>query len=100
MTTQRPPHHELADLHAYVIPVTPKMLKETLCVVEHAMRELERQRPDYNAGGTIDTHLARIRLLLDECSRKRPTRTDGKHGNLHTPECGCRDNPMEAGRRG
>lgn len=100
MTTQRPSVYDLADLHTYVIPVTPKSLKETLCVVEFAMRELERQRPTYNAGGTLDSHLQRIRLLIDECSRKRPTGSDGKHGSRHTPECGCRDNPMEAGRRG
>ena len=83
--------HDLrADLHAYVVPVTPKMLRETLCVVEYALRELEKARPDFNAGGTIDSHLCRIRHLLDECDRKRPTGPDGRHGNRHADECGCR----------
>lgn len=87
--TERPSHYDLADLHTYVVPVTPKSLRETLCVAEFALQELGRQHPGYNAGGTIDTHLAKIRLLIDECDRKRPTGPDGKHGNLHTPECGC-----------
>lgn len=86
-------HYLTAPLHTYAVPVSPKMLLETLCVVEHAMHELERQRPDYNAGGTIASHLERIRQLMDECSRKRPIGPDGKHGRLHTPECGCTDNP-------
>jgi hypothetical protein len=81
--------HLLADLHTYAVPVSPKMLLETLCVVEWALQEVERQRPGYNAGGTIDTHLERVRALMDECNRKRPTGVGGKHGDLHTPECGC-----------
>lgn len=90
----RPPHHELADVHAYVVPITPKMLGETLAVTEYALQELGRQRPGYNAGGTVDTHLARLRLLMDECKRMRPTGPDGKHGNRHTPVCGCADDPL------
>jgi hypothetical protein len=82
--------HDLTrDLSTYVIPVSPKMLRETLCVAEHALAELDRQRPGYNAGGTIDVHQRRIRHLLDECDRKRPTGSGGKHDSLHTAECGC-----------
>lgn len=86
---ERPPHHALADLHAYVIPVTPKMLLETLCVAEFALNQLEKARPGMNAGGPISTHTARLRHLMDECERKRPTGRGGKHGDLHTSECGC-----------
>lgn len=83
-------HHPLtADLHAYVIPISPKMLLETLCVVEHALHALEKARPGYNAGGPVSTHLGRIRHLMDECERKRPTGSNGKHDDRHTPECGC-----------
>jgi hypothetical protein len=88
-TEARKRHYLAADLHTYVVPVSPKMLLETLCVVEHAMHQPERERPGYNAGGSIASHLERIRQLMDECERKRPTGSDGKHGNLHTPECGC-----------
>ncbi len=79
-----------APLHTYVVPLSPKTLKETLCVVQAALHALERERPGYNAGGDIESHLERVQLLIDECSRKRPTGPDGKHNDLHTPECGCR----------
>lgn len=82
-------HYLTAPVHTYAVPVSPKSLLETLCVVEHALQELERQRPSYNAGGTIETHLEHIRTLMDECNRKRPTGRGGKHGDLHTAECGC-----------
>ncbi|KQP83760.1 hypothetical protein [Aeromicrobium sp. Leaf291] len=81
--------HLLADLHTYAVPVSPKMLLETLCVAEFALRELERNRPGYNAGGSIESHLTRVRHLMDECQRKRPTGRGGKHDSLHTDECGC-----------
>lgn len=82
-------HYLRADLHTYAVPVSPKMLLETLCVVEFALNELERQKPGYNAGGTIDSHLERVRALMAECQRKRPTGRGGKHDDLHTDECGC-----------
>lgn len=82
-------HYLTADLHTYAVPVSPKMLLETLCVAEFALNELERQKPGYNAGGTIASHQERVRALMDECQRKRPTGTGGKHDSLHTDECGC-----------
>lgn len=82
-------HLLTTDLHTYVVPVSPKMLLETLCVVEFALNELERQRPGYNAGGRIERHLERVRALMSECQRKRPTGVGGKHDSLHTDECGC-----------
>ena len=81
---------EFADLHAYVVPVSPKMLLETLNVASHALNELEKARPGYNAGGTVEQHLERLRHLSDECQRMRPVGPDGKHGDRHTPSCGCK----------
>lgn len=78
-----------ADLHTYVVPITPKMLLETLCVAQSALTELEKARPGFNAGGTVDTHRGRLQQLIDECERKRPTGPDGKHDDRHTDECGC-----------
>ena len=40
------------------------------------------------------THREKIRLLMDECERKRPTGSNGKHGDLHTTECGCEDRQL------
>lgn len=90
MSESKNQHYRLHDLHAYVVPISPKMLKETLSVVQSALNELERARPGYNAGGPVPLHQERIQVLIDECSRMRPTGPDGKHGNLHTPECGCK----------
>lgn len=86
-------HYLRSEIHTYAVPVSPKSLLETLCVVEFALNELGRQKPGYNAGGTIESHLERVRELMAECKRKRPTGPDGKHGNRHTPECGCADIP-------
>jgi hypothetical protein len=83
------PHYLKSKLHSYVIPVTPKSLKETLCVVELSLNELDRLNPGYSAGGTVASHLTKVRELMAECDRKRPTGSDGKHGDLHTTECGC-----------
>lgn len=96
--TRRQRHYLTADLHTYVVPVSPKSLLETLCVVEFALQEMGRQRPGYNAGGTVESHLERVRVLMDESKRKRPTGPDGKHGNRHTRECGCRVTPPEGGQ--
>lgn len=82
--------YKLHDLHAYVVPISPKMLKETLAVVESALSELEKARPGYNAGGPIVLHKERIAVLIEECTRMRPVGPDGKHGDRHTPECGCK----------
>lgn len=88
--SQRPERAALADLHAYVVPVSPKMLRESLCVAQAGLRALERERPGYSAGGTVSTHLARLELLIDEIDRMRPTGPDGKHDDRHTPTCGCK----------
>ena len=80
-----------APIHTYALPLTPKTLRETLCVVQSALQALERERPGFQAGGSVESHLERIGLLVEECDRKRPTGVDGKHGDLHTTECGCED---------
>jgi len=58
---------------------TLKMLRETLCVAQTAI------------GEALDNpkHIERIQRLIDEIDRQRPLGPDGKHGNLHTPFCGC-----------
>lgn len=86
----RPPRAALADMHAYVVPISPKTLRETLCVAQAALNELERQRPGYNAGGTIASHCDRLGVLIEEIDRMRPLGPGGKHDDRHTPVCGCR----------
>ena len=69
--------------HAYTVPDGPKMLRETLCF---AQGWLNRYCSDTDRR---QEHSNRLQRLIAECDRKRPLGRDGKHGDLHTPECGC-----------
>lgn len=60
-----------------------KMLRETLCVAQGTV---------WRAGdGRFEEHASRIGRLIDQIDSARPLGSNGKHGNLHTPECGCED---------
>lgn len=65
----------------FTIDSNPKMLRETLCIAQGMLNEF----------GYEWHHGKSIQLLIDECDRMRPLGPDGKHGNLHTDECGCED---------
>lgn len=74
------------ELHHYGITTGPKMLREALCLAQSCIR----------SSGNLSTRQAYsdiIQELINECDRKRPLGSDGKHGNLHTDECGCEDKP-------
>lgn len=77
------PPLELRDLTAYIVPDSPKMLRETLCVAEARISNSPLDERD-KAG-----HIARLGRLIEECDRHRPLDKGGKHGNLHTSTCGC-----------
>lgn len=67
----------------YFVPDTTKSLRETLCVAQayvgnSDLNESLRRR-----------HLDVLGRLIGECDRMRPLGPDGKHGDLHTPLCGC-----------
>lgn len=75
-----------------------KMLRETLCHAQIALRltmdALPPGRDDPEAVSRFGRHLARlgrIDRLIAEIDQHRPLRADGKHGDLHTPTCGCED---------
>lgn len=62
-----------------------KMIRETLCVAQSAIGLAE-------VGGTQKTdHIDRVQRIIAEIDRQRPLGPDGKHGNRHTPFCGCED---------
>lgn len=63
----------------------PKTAREALCVAEWAISHDGREEHR--------RHLPVIAALIREQDGKRPLGSDGKHGNLHTPECGCEDAP-------
>lgn len=64
---------------------SPKMLRETLCV---AQARISYSSLDL---GRKAEHLRRLQKLIDEIDKHRPLGPDGKHGDLHTPTCGCFD---------
>jgi len=62
-----------------------KMTREALCVAQTVINA---------RGGSGVAHLVRqLQRLINECDRHRPIGADGRHGNLHTPTCGCEDKP-------
>jgi hypothetical protein len=67
---------------SYTVPDGPKMLRETLCAAQAALLHSRSRRRE---------HFERLQRLIDECDRHRPLGPDGKHGNRHTPTCGCED---------
>ena len=69
---------EIASLHIKVSKL--KTLREALCFVQSRLD----QHVSYD---NVDS----ITILIDEIDRHRPLGSDGKHGNLHTPTCGCED---------
>jgi hypothetical protein len=70
-------------VHSYNIDDDPKMLRETLAVAQS-----EIANSLYNKSRQQE-HIKRLQRLINECDRKRPLGFDGKHGNRHTPTCGC-----------
>lgn len=70
----------------YEIPDGPKMLCETLCVAQSRIAN----SPDIFEGRQRE-HIERLQRLIDACDTHRPLGPDGKHGDLHTPTCGCED---------
>lgn len=68
-------------------PDSLKSVRETLCVAQSAMHELDR----HNSAQIRKDHYDRIERLLEDIDRQRPLGSNGKHGSLHTPTCGCED---------
>ncbi len=67
-----------------------KMAREALCLAQMALHE-----SDANIANSVPR---RIGMLIKELDKHRPLGPDGKHGDLHTPTCGCEDKPMNPER--
>ena len=67
------------------VPDGPKMLRETLCAAQNAIAHSPYDE------GRKQSHIDRLSRLIAECDRHRPLGANGKHGDLHTPTCGCED---------
>lgn len=78
-------------LNSVYIPVTAlKATREALCAAQatlglHAAAGTDVDRVPHWAD--------RLQALIDQIDVHRPLRRDGKHGDLHTPTCGCEDKP-------
>jgi len=75
-----PPKVASLEVH----PEDLKMLHETLCLAQWLVN-----RDPFGDRSTY--HSDRIGHLIREVERHRPLGSNGKHGNLHTPTCGCDD---------
>jgi hypothetical protein len=71
---------------SYEVPDGPKMLRETLCVAQAMVG-------NFDISGRRHEHVDRLQRLIDACDEHRPLGPDGKHGDRHTPSCGCEDTP-------
>ena len=67
------------------VPTSVKMLRETLCLAQHAMHQCDNGRDANIRQSDFD----RISDLIRQCDEHRPLGVDGKHGDLHTDTCGC-----------
>jgi hypothetical protein len=65
-------------------PDSLKMVREALCLAETWLQGVHDTGQAEEARGTLQ------RLIAD-IDRQRPLGPDGKHGDRHTPTCGCED---------
>jgi len=64
------------------------MLRETLARAQSAIGAIAGEKWSLPED---DADLEHINMLIAEIDRHRPLGPDGKHGELHTPTCGCED---------
>jgi hypothetical protein len=62
-----------------------KVFRETLC---RAQSNIAQRAYDRFA---VSNDIAHVQHLIEEIDIHRPLGQDGKHGDLHTPTCGCDD---------
>lgn len=68
----------------YEIGISPKSLRETLCVAQTAIANADVY--DINCR---ERDIEKLNTVIAECDRMRPLGTDGTHGDRHTDRCGC-----------
>lgn len=81
----------MSTIHSDDSADTLKMLRETFCIAQSAIQHRPYDE-DRKPG-----HVARLGRLIDDIDRQRPLGSDGKHGNRHTPTCGCDDGETARG---
>lgn len=66
-----------------------KEAREKLCVIQHTINQA--QIPDAQRYSDF------LQDAINAIDEMRPLGPDGKHGNRHTPYCGCEDVPSKEG---
>lgn len=67
----------------------PKMLRETVCIAQTDIARSGRYSLEERS------HINRLGRLANILDRCRPLDLDGRHGDLHTPLCGCEQDGAE-----
>lgn len=62
-----------------------KTVREALCVAQAAIGNFPNRPTNW------PQHIPHLQRLIDDIDRQRPIGSNGKHGNLHTPNCQCED---------
>lgn len=73
---ERKQQHAERLAYLAIPPARLKSTREALCAAQAWMTPIESDR---------------LAWLIEEIDRHRPLGPDGKHGNLHTATCGCKD---------
>ena len=66
-----------------------KMAREALCSAQNALLH-----PRVSTSLSIGQSNI-LTKMIDEIDALRPIGSNGKHGDLHTPWCGCEDSPFK-----
>ncbi|CCW14625.1 hypothetical protein [Rhodococcus aetherivorans] len=64
-----------------------KTIHEALCVAQTAIGNFPEQPTNW------PPYIQVLQNLINDIERQRPIGSNGKHGNLHTPNCQCEDKP-------
>lgn len=66
-----------------------KMAREALCASSFSLSET------YKDKDRVKEFVGFVERIIKEIDILRPLGSDGKHGDLHTPWCGCEDSPFK-----
>jgi hypothetical protein len=69
--------------HLLVMSRDMKMLREALCAAQNALL--------HTTSSLAPSQAEHLGELVQEIDIHRPLGSNGKHGTLHTPTCGCED---------
>jgi hypothetical protein len=64
----------------------PKGVREALCAAQSGLTERARSGMDVDR---VPYWIDHLQAFISQIDDHRPLGTDGKHGECHTPTCGC-----------